>query len=650
MCGIFGLIDSDRPESVIRAALAGTEALAHRGPDNWGLAAFTPGRHDAGPSDPRVHVEGWSGDATVALGHRRLSIIDLSEAGRQPMHLPASGNWISFNGEIYNFQSVRADLATAGVTLDTATDTEVILQALRTWGPGAITKLRGMFAFALWDPAQGELRLVRDRIGKKPLFYHRNGARFAFASELKAFQALPGWRADFNIPAVHDYLTYGYVPGTQTIFRNVWKVPPGSTVIWRRGEVRVEQYWDVGEAFGAHDPPGDPPSEDEALSDVRALLTESVRLRLVGDVPLGAFLSGGLDSSLVVGLMARELGDGVKTFSIGFKEDSFNELDHARTVANVFRTDHHEFVVEARAAEHLPELVWRMDEPFADASALPTFLLARLARQHVTVVLTGDGGDESFAGYDSYRAERWLRKYERVPRTLRSVFEAALAHGREGSGRTAMIRRAKRFVEKGRMPFGRREWRLMFADDLKRRIYRPEFSAAIGDRDTLSAREEAFAAWRGLDPITQLQLWDFTVYLPDDLMVKTDRSAMAFALEPRCPLLDHVLIERCARLPANLKVRGGTTKYLLKRAAEDLLPASIVHRPKQGFGVPVSHWLRGELRGFSRDVLLSADSRTRGWFEPKAVAALLGAHESRRVDHGHRLWALLTLELWLRHQ
>ena len=302
----------------------------------------------------------------------------------------------------------------------------------------------------------------------------------------------------------------------------------------------------------------------------------------------------------------------------------------------------------ARAAELLPELVWHMDEPFADASALPTYLLAQLAKEHVTVVLTGDGGDECFAGYDSYRAERWLRAYRTVPGVIRSLFEASLQNRREDTSRTALFRRAKRFVEKGHLPFERREWRMMWSEASKSSLYRPEFASRVGNRDSLDRRADAFADWRSLDPVTRLQLWDLTVYLPDDLMVKTDRMTMAHGLEARCPLLDHVLLEQCAGIPAGLRVRGAGTKRLFKRAVADLLPRSIISRPKQGFAVPVGQWIRTELNELAREILLSSESRERGHFRPETVAALLQAHEGGRADHGHKLWALICLELWYR--
>jgi asparagine synthase (glutamine-hydrolysing) len=644
MCGIFGVVERGRPGAVIETALAATHALAHRGPDDWGVMALLPASSGTLPaSGPRIHLATHDCDDAVAFGHRRLSIIDLSEAGRQPMLDRDTGSWLTYNGEIYNFRELKEELRATG-PFATATDSEVISRAWTHWGLRAFEKLSGMFAIALWDPRRQALILARDRVGKKPLFYRQSRSGLAFASELQTFRHLPDWRPDIDPVAVHDFLTLGYVPGERTIFRDVHKVPPGTVATWHDGTLRFERYWDVATQFQSA---ATEPSEPAAIDELSQLLSAAVERRLISDVPLGAFLSGGLDSSLVVGLMARHAGK-VKTFSIGFREDSFNELAHARTVARHFDTDHHEFVVEARAAELLPQLVAAMDEPFADASALPTYMLARLAREHVTVVLTGDGGDESFAGYDSYRAERWLDHYRRVPAVFRRVFERAIVHGREDASRTALVRRSKRFVEKSRLPFERREWRMIFSEEDKTRSYHPDFAAAVGDADTLAMRERMFQSWREFDLVTQLQLWDLTVYLPDDLLVKTDRATMAHALEARSPLLDHQLIEWSARLPSHFKVRGATTKYLLKKSAERLLPASIVHRTKQGFGVPVSHWLRTDLREMAHDVLLSTTARSRNYFTTEAVKRLLHEHASGQADRGHRLWAMINLELWHR--
>ncbi len=578
------------------------------------------------------------------LGHRRLSIIDLSSAGRQPMRDQQTGTWLTYNGEIYNYRELREELLSHGVKFRSKTDSEVLLHAYRIWGLKCVEKLRGMFAFAIWDPALERLVLGRDRIGKKPLFYYQGNHSFMFTSELKALLAVPGFERQINPAAIHDYLTFGYVPGEQSIFQNVHKVPPGHLVIWEHGELRKESYWDPSSWFSRT---GDSRLSEKAwCDDTRDCLEECVKARLVSDVPVGAFLSGGIDSSAIVAFMARQMGDRVKTFSIGFRENSFNELKYARMVARHFKTDHHEYIVEPQAADLLPDLVWHLDEPFADASILPTYLLAQLAREHVKVVLTGDGGDESFAGYESYLAEQYVEFYGKIPRLVRRAIEAILSPMPESSSRNAVLRRAKRFVEKAAMLPERREWRMIFPNAVKAALYSPEMQASFNGADSLERRVKSFEEHAGVDWIRRLQLWDLEVYLPDDLMVKVDRATMAHGLEARSPFLDHTLIERVAEMPSGLKVHGLTTKYILKKAVKELLPPGIVHRSKQGFAVPVSHWLRGELREMAEDVLLSASSIGRGYFRRKSVEDLLQAHMGGVTDHGYKLWALVNLELW----
>ncbi|TKS58709.1 MAG: asparagine synthase (glutamine-hydrolyzing) [Nitrospira sp.] len=516
--------------------------------------------------------------------------------------------------------------------------------AYRIWGTESVSRLRGMFAFAIWDPSQEKLLLVRDRIGKKPLFYYHDARRFAFASELKALLALPGIEKHVNLAALHDYLTFGYVPGEQTIVNAIRKVPPGHFLVWHDGKIFLERYWNLDDWFQGSS--NLVMSDQEWSDETRDRLADCVQARLVSDVPVGAFLSGGIDSSAVVGFMARELGRGVKTFSIGFRESSFNELDYARVVAKHFDTDHHEFVVEPRAADLLADLVWYLDEPFADASVLPTYLLARLAREHVKVVLTGDGGDESFAGYESYLAEQYTDLYGRTPLALRCLIESVLARAPESSKRTAVLRRAKRFVEKAALPLEYREWRLIFSHAAKQALYGDELNSAIGSVDSLERRARAFRAARDFDWVTALQLWDFHVYLSDDLMVKTDRATMANGLEARSPFLDHTLIEWCAGMPSSLKVRGWNTKYILKKSLQSMLPTEIIHRPKQGFAVPVSAWFRGALREMAQDLLLSTTCIGRGYFRQGSIEALLRAHVRGEADHAYKLWSLVNLELW----
>lgn len=648
MCGIFGMIDSQVPD--LAQMIGATQMLQHRGPDDWGVTALIStqaGRAPVvGPFDQRVQVRTIAQEYSVVLGHRRLSIIDLTKAGRQPMVDPESGNWITYNGEIYNFKAIRQDLRAHGYTFHSRTDTEVLLLAYRQWGIQCVDRLQGMFAFGIWDAVGQRLVLGRDRVGKKPLFYYQDKTRFVFASELKALLAVPGVDRRVNPSAIDEYLTYGYVPGAQTIFREVQKVPPGHLLIWEKGKLSLLPYWEPRPAFVS--PRHTQQSEEAWREEVRRRVEECVEARLVGDVPMGAFLSGGIDSSAVVGLMARRMPDRLKTFSIGFREQSFNELGHARVVADHYRTDHHEFIVEPRAADLLHKLVWYLDEPFADASVLPTYLLAQLAREHVKVVLTGDGSDESFAGYESYRIEQYVAWYGRVPGPVRHVLASLLGHAPESTSRTAVLRRAKRFIEKADLDIAHREWRTFFPLDLKRNLYSTSFREAVGSGNALDRRVRAFLESEGLDWVTRLQLWDFLAYLPDDLMVKTDRATMAHGLEARCPFLDHTLIEACAAMPPHLKVHGRDTKYILKRALEGIVPHEIIHRPKQGFAVPVSRWFRGELREMAHDLLLSVQSVGRGYFERDRVEDLIRAHGRGEADHGHKLWALVNLEIWHR--
>ncbi len=644
MCGIFGVIDSLLPDldPLIRA----THLLQHRGPDDWGVVALLPVEllKNQGQVDRRVHMQSSGQNYSVVLGHRRLSIIDLTESGRQPMADRQSGNWLTFNGEIYNFKEIRDDLEARGLSFQSKTDSESLLLAYRVWGKDAVSRLRGMFAFALWDHADGKLILGRDRIGKKPLFYYHDAQGFAFASELKALLAVPRIKKQINLDALHDYLTFGYVPGQQTIFNEIKKVPPGHLLIWQNGKISLERYWDLNHCFEGSG--NTVMSMKDWCQETKSRLADCVQSRLVSDVPVGAFLSGGLDSSAIVGFMSQVLGKGVKTFSIGFRESSFNELQYARKIADQFDTEHHEFIVEPRATDLLRDLVWYLDEPFADASVLPTYLLAKLAREHVKVVLTGDGGDESFAGYESYLGEQYSSLYGKVPWPLRNIFESILRRAPESSKRNAILRRAKRFIEKTTLPQEYREWRLIFSHAAKQALYSDHLKDLVDGRDSLEPRVRAFEAAQVFDWVVRLQLWDFQVYLPDDLMVKTDRATMANGLEARSPFLDHQLIEWSASMPSSLKVRGWNTKYILKESLKNLLPSKILHRRKQGFGVPISAWFRGELREMAEDLLLSSKSVGRGYFKRDCIEALLRAHVRGEADHAYKLWSLVNLELW----
>ena len=630
MCGIAGILDLGG-RGVDRSRVERLcEKLVHRGPDADGY-----------------HVEG-----DIGLGQRRLSIIDLPGGG-QPMSNGDGSVWITFNGEIYNFRELRRELEQQGHRFHSSSDTEVLLRSYEQHGEACVTRLRGMFAFGIWDGPRRSLFLARDRVGKKPLFYAEAGGQFVFASELQAILTHPAVSRAVDLGAIDDYLTYGYIPAPRTAFRAVFKLPPAHHLTIRLADGagsparKVERYWSLDYL------PKLDITEGEAAGRLLELLTESVRLRMIADVPLGALLSGGIDSSLVVALMSRLSDRPVKTFSIGFDDKEFNELPYARAVAERYGTDHHELVVRPNALEILPTLVRHYGEPFADSSAVPSYYVSQMTREHVTVALNGDGGDESFAGYDRYRGGVLAENYRKIPRSLRAgVIEPLASLIPASLPRRNRLGQAKRFLEVASQTAGRRylRWVGYFTPDQKDRLYTPEFVASLDGHDAggwlLGLIEEAGGA--GFDSLDTLLATDVRSYLPYDLLVKMDIAAMAVSLEARSPFLDHKLMEFAARLPGRLKLRGGQSKYLLRRVARDLLPAENLARRKMGFGMPVGDWLRGELRPLLDDVLLSPRSVARGHFRPEELRRLVREHAERTHDHTFRLWALLWLEMWYR--
>lgn len=625
MCGICGVVNRDGApveEKIVRRMLA---TLAHRGPDG----------HE-------VFVDGH-----VGLGHARLAVIDLSVAASQPMPNEDGSLHIVFNGEIYNYRALREQVAARGHTLHSRSDTEVILHLYEDNGPRCVEQLRGMFAFAIWDGRRRRLFLARDRVGKKPLFYYHDAGRFIFGSEIKALLAHPDVPRALNATALPYYLAHGYVPTPETMFTGIKQVPPGHVLTVEGDELSMTRYWRW--PLGESGRPGKlkEPGEEEWAGRVLDVLRDAVRVRLVSDVPLGAFLSGGLDSSLIVALMSQAQDEPVKTFAIGFGgEPSFNELDYARQVAHRFGTDHHEFVVQPDAVDLLPALVRHYDEPFADSSAIPTYLVAQLTREHVTVALTGDGGDELFAGYERFAAARLAERYRRLPGLLRQAISGVVRRLPESTAYRGFARRARRFVDAADLPLAARylSWVGLFSADMRRALLSPH--PDLAHADVLADYRAHFEQATGLDLVSQLLYVNATTYLPGDLLVKTDRMTMAHGLEARCPFLDQELIGLVAGMPTALKLRGMTTKYILKRVAERLLPREIVHRPKHGFGVPVGRWFRRELRDYVRDVLLSPRARQRGYLDPVAVERLIDQHQHGQRDWGHQLWTLLTFELW----
>lgn len=622
MCGIAGRVNfrSGRPASG-PAIEAMCELLAHRGPDGEGV--FVSGE--------------------VGFGHRRLAIIDLSEAGRQPMSTPDGRVTVTFNGEIYNYRELRQALAADGYRFRTRTDTEVILAAWLAHGRAFVDRLRGMFAFALWDARDRTLLLARDRAGKKPLHYRLDADGLAFASEPKAFLAEEAFTPEADPVALSHYLTLQYVPAPLSAFRGIEKLRPGHCLEVRDGTVRTWRYWQLRYA------PKLACSAADAVAELEARLDEAVRLRLLSDVPLGAFLSGGIDSGLVVALMARAGDTPVKTFSIGFEDDEYNELPWAREVAERYGTEHHEFVVRPDAVDILPRLVWHYNEPFADSSAVPTFYLSQVTRRHVTVALNGDGGDESFAGYDRYASHLRAGRFDWLPRgplgpALRRIAARLRRTGRQGG----VAARAARLADAAAATPARRyaRWLVHFDAGLRDALLTDAFREATAGADAVDFLEGAAGEAGGQDLLDRTLATDVATYLPDDLLVKVDIATMAHGLEARSPLLDHEVMEFAARLPSALKLRGGVKKVLLRRLAADLLPPGVLARPKTGFAVPLARWFRHELRDLAHDVLLGRRVEQRGLVKRSAVERLLREHESGTWNWQFQIWNLLMLEMW----
>jgi len=589
------------------------DVIRHRGPDDEGT---------------------WV-DEGVALGMRRLSIIDLS-TGHQPIHNEDRSVWIVFNGEIYNFRELRTELELAGHRFYTATDTEVIVHAYEQWGQGAIGRLRGMFGLAIWDARSRTLLVARDRIGIKPMYYAQVSGRLYFGSELKSLLEAPDLPRDLDANALDHYLSFLYTPRDGSIFKSVRKLPPGHLLTWTDGRIAVKQYWQlpVDETFHG--------SEEDAVQHLRGVLGDAVRSHLMSDVPLGAFLSGGIDSSLVVGLMSEFSSSRVKTFSIGFDEPAFDELEHARRVAVHFGTDHHEFVVKPDGVSILDKLVSHFDEPFADSSAIPTWYVSEMSRRHVTVVLSGDGGDELFGGYERYLPHPRVVAFDRYsPRALRRVAGIAAA-------RLPHCTRGKNFLRHvGRDDRGRYLDAIrFFGADEKPALLTVDVQRAIDALDPETPLARRFERFSQLPWPSQMMRFDAETYLPEDVLTKVDRMSMAHSIESRVPLLDNEVIDFASTLPASLKIKNGRRKHVLKEVAATLLPRDILNRKKQGFGVPLGTWFRGNLRELFADTLLSPSSLQRGYFQPAFVRRIVDEHLAGTRDHTLRLWQLVVFEKW----
>lgn len=622
MCGIVGKV-AFGSEAIPRELIgAMATKLHHRGPDAQG-----------------VHV-----GPHIGLGQTRLAIIDLSESGNPPLSNADDTVWIVFNGEIYNFQELRSLLPDGKYVFKTKTDTEVLLHLYQEFGPKCLQHLRGMFAIAIWDVRAQRLFAARDRLGKKPFYWTKTAQGFVFGSEIKALMADPSVSRQPNFRAIDAYLTHQYVPSPLTAFEGIHKLAPGHWMTCDlHGQISIERYWAPPESA-----PAPFRSEEEVMKEILTRLNECVRLRLISDVPIGAFLSGGIDSGTVVALMAQQMSQPVKTFSIGFEEEEFNELPYARLVAQKYGTDHQELIVKADVKGLLPKLVEHYNEPFADSSSIPSYYVAEMARRQVTVVLTGDGGDESFAGYSHYQQTLRWQKADAVPYWMRAALGGGLDHILGMPPYNNTLARARRVIRSlaGNLP---QRYALQMS------IWKPEEKAFAYTRNFAGLADHSVSShfltpdWReGMDALQWMMRQDQSRYLPDCLNVKTDIASMANSLELRSPFLDHTLMEFAATIPSSLKLRGGRSKWILRQAASKLLPPELLSKPKTGFGIPLAHWLRSDLRSLAEEHLFDARAQRRDLFQPSRIKTMWGEHQSRSRDWSSRLWELLILEMWFR--
>ncbi len=622
MCGIVGKYNFQTGEPVSSELVrAMCDTIFYRGPD------------DAG-----VYTEG-----NIGLGHRRLSILDLSELGHQPMSSKDGMIWITFNGEIYNYLDIRKDLISKGYTFKSNCDTEVIIYLYREYGESCLKYLRGMFAFAIWDKSKSVLFLARDRIGKKPLFYYYDGKTFIFASEIKAILEDPLVKKEINYEAFCDYFKYLYVPDPKTIYKNIYKLEPGYCMTCSADGVKKREYWDV--SFSRQHSGNTEDISDELLE----ILDESVRLRMISDVPLGAFLSGGIDSSAVVSLMAKQQSKPVTTCSVGFDSEVYDEIRFARIIAETFKSDHHEFTVKQKAGEILSDLAYYFDEPFADSSAVPTYYVSQLARQKVTVALSGDGGDENFAGYEKYHLDDIENRIRgKIPAFIRKPFFPFLS-GLLSKGNQSLFQRGATLLKALSIEsdYGFYLTNTEFRDPLWNMLLNEESRKQIGDYDPFSVTRHYYHKADTDDHLSKILYTDLKTYLTG-ILVKVDRMSMAHSLEVRSPILDHKVIEFAARIPARLKYYRGEKKYILKQCFQQILPEEIMYRKKMGFCVPLADWFRGEIKDLSYRYFFDKDAGIKHFFNPDGLKSLWEQHQAQKRNYASVLWSLLMFELWYR--
>lgn len=623
MCGIVGKYNFCTKEPVSAKLLkAMCDTIDYRGPDDSG-----------------VYVDGH-----IGLGHRRLSILDLSEQGHQPMASRDKSVWITYNGEIYNFESLKKNLVAKGYTFVSHCDTEVIIYLYLEYGEDCLKYLRGMFAFAVWDSSKNIIFLARDRVGKKPLFYYFDGKTLIFASEIKAILKDSSLNSKINYEAFYDYFKYLYVPDPKTIYKNIYKLKPGHYMVCSSDGIKRKEYWDVSFSNQSNK------SEDNISDELLGILDESVKLRMISDVPLGAFLSGGIDSSGIVALMARQKKDPVTTCSIGFDSEEYDEVEFARIIANKYHTDHHEFTVKENAEEILTDLAFYFDEPFADASAVPTYYVSLIAKQEVTVALSGDGGDENFAGYQKYYIDDIENRIRRkipgpIRKTILPYFSKIFSRGNH-----PLFQKTKTLLNTlsyesnygfflTNTEFDDQLWIDLINDDTKRQI---------GDYDPFSVTKYYYDKADTDNHLSKILYTDLKTYLPGDILVKVDRMSMANSLEVRAPILDHNVIEYAANIPPDLKYNNSEKKYILKQTFKQILPDEIMYRKKMGFSVPLAQWFREELKEFASNHLLSSNASVNNFFEKDVLKKLWDHHQGKTRNYSTILWSLLMFELWYR--
>jgi len=593
-----------------------------------------------GPDDEGIYIK--KNIYCVALGHRRLSIIDLSSSGHQPMANEDESIWLVLNGEIYNYKELRVELEAKGHRFKSLSDTETAIHLYEEHGENFIQYLRGMFALAIWDNQNEVLILARDRVGKKPLLYYQQNNIFAFASEFNSLLASGVVKKDINRKAIDYYLTFGYIPAPLSIYKDIFKLQPGHMLVLGKNGAEIKRYWQLNYTPKLRIP------EEEASQEVLRLLKEAIKIRLYSDVPLGAFLSGGIDSSMVVALMSQYSNKKVKTFSVGFEEKDYSELAYAKKVSDRYNTEHHEFIVRPNTLSILPTLVEHYGEPYADSSCVPSYYVAQQTKQYVTVALNGDGGDELFAGYERYRAMLLVEFYRRFPPLVKRSIYTLASLLPDSINSKNKLRQIKRFFATINFSYQERyvRWVGIFNEDMRKEIYSQDYSKEVSLRDYLKFVEPFFNTAGGTGLLDSLLNVDTNTYLPGDLLAKMDIVTMANSLEARSPFLDHKLMEFVARLPQKYKIRHLVKKYILKKIAADYIPRENIVRKKMGFGLPVCEWFRGDLKDYLSDTLLSKKCLKRGYFKPEVIREIVHAHVNYKKDYTYQLWALLMLELW----